>query len=388
MKTAGTKMLQAARELAPTIAARGAETETMRRVPGDLLAQLKSAGFFRMFVPRSHGGEELELLSGLEVIETLARADGGTGWTVMLGSETPHLLGLLPRHAFDAVYARGPDVIIGGAFNAQGKAERVDGGYRVTGHWNFASGSQHCDWLFGNCVLLQDGKPLPGPAEGVPATRAVLFPASQARIIDNWSVLGLRGTGSHDYATEAAFVPEERSFDIFMGLPNVPGPTYVAPVVHCVLHMGAVAVGIAQGAVDELITHANAGRKRLYARAPMADSPVFHTHLGRAETTVRAARAALRDVSAQFWAACEQGPQAVPAVMAQVVATTTWVTETTASAVDLCYRLAGGSAVRDGSPLQRRFRDIHTCTQHGAVAEGWYTQLGAAFLGHPVTMSF
>jgi alkylation response protein AidB-like acyl-CoA dehydrogenase len=201
-------------------------------------------------------------------------------------------------------------------------------------------------------------------------------------------VLGLRGTGSHDFAIEDTVVAEDHSFDIFMGLPHLPGPSFVAPVLHCVLHMGAVAVGIAQGAVDDILAHATSGKKRLYARVPIAESPIFHTHLGRAETSVRAARAALREVSTQFWAACEQGPQAVPPVTAQVMATLAWVSETTAASVDMCYRLAGGSAARDASPLQGRFRDIHTYSQHGAAAEGWYTQLGASFLGHPVTMSF
>lgn len=389
MQNAATKMLQAARELAPVIASRSAETEAARQLPADLVAQLKKAGFFRMFVPRSHGGEELDLLSGMEVLEALGKADGSTAWTVMIGSETPHLLSLLPRASFDAVYSNGPDPIVGGAFNVQGQAEAVDGGYRATGRWNFASGSTHCDWLFGNCVVLKDGKPVPGPVEGMPPmTRAMLVPASEGRVVDNWNVLGLRGTGSHDVVLESAFVPTERTFDIFQGVATVPGPNFVAPLLHCGLHMGAVAVGIAQGAVEETVQWATSGKKRLYARAPLAESSVFHLHLGRAESQVRAARATLRDASTQFWAACQQGPEAVLPLMAPVMATLSWVAETTAAAVDTCFRVTGGNAVRDASPLQRRFRDMHTLAQHGAISEGWFIQLGAAMLGKPVTFSY
>ncbi|XXF77038.1 acyl-CoA dehydrogenase family protein [Myxococcaceae bacterium GXIMD 01537] len=388
MTSATTSVLQAVRELTPTIAARCADIDAARRLPPDLLERLKAAGCFRMFVPRSHGGEDLDLLPGLEIIETLARADGAAAWTVMIGSETAHLLALLPRHVYDEVYAKGPDVIMGGAFNAQGRAEKVEGGYRVNGHWNFASGSQHCDLFFGNCVVTQNGRPLPGPAEGIPATRAMLFKQSDVRILENWSVLGLRGTDSHDIAVEDVFVPEERSFDIFQGLSSIPGPSFVAPVLHFALHMGAVGVGIAQGAVDDAISLARSGQKRLYARAPLADSPVFHLHLGRAETHVRAAWAALRDVSELFWDACKRGPEHVREVSPRVSATLAWVGETTSAAVDECYKAGGGNATRDSSPLQRRFRDIHTFAQHAGVAEGWFGQLGAVLLGHPVTFSF
>lgn len=389
MQDGKTKLLQAVRELAPTITARAEELDSGKRLPMDLVARLKAAGFFRMFVPKSHQGEDLDLLSGLEVMEALARVDGSTGWTVMLGSESPHLLSLLPRPLFDSLYAQGPDVILGGAFNAQGQAEQVDGGWRVSGRWAFASGSQHADYIFANCVLVKDGKPLPGPAEGVPRVRAMLFPANEVRIIDNWDVLGLRGTGSHDFALEAAFCPDERSFEIFGGVSNVQSPNFVVPPLHAGLHMGAVAVGIAQGALDETLQWTTSGKKRMYARAPLIESPVVHTHLGRAETQVRAARAALRDVASNFWDACQQGPEAAtPMLLAQAMATLSFVAETTSMAVDTCYRIVGGSAVRNASPLQRRFRDIHTLAQHGAISEGWFAQLGGAFFGRPVTFSF
>ncbi|MGK4005682.1 acyl-CoA dehydrogenase family protein [Sorangium sp. So ce1036] len=380
-------LLQAVRDLAPGISARSTEIEAARRIPADLLDELKAAGCFRMFLPRSHGGYEVDVRTGMEVLETLARADGATGWTVMIGSESPHLFALLPRERFDAIYAGGPDVIIGGGFNAQGEADAAAGGYRVTGRWSFASGCEHASFLFGNCVLTDGGRPLPGPMEGVPATRAMLFPASEVRILDTWSVLGLRGTGSHDIAVEAAFCPAERSFDIFQGTPAVASPGFVAPVLHFVLHMGAVAVGIAQGALDDTVALATSGKKRLYARAALAESPVFQVHLGRAATSVRAARALLRETGDAFWAACVNDPAAALGLAPQISAALAWVTETAARAVDACYQAGGGGVARDASPLQRRFRDMHTFSQHAAAAEGWLGQAGAALLGQATGFS-
>ncbi|WP_437299903.1 acyl-CoA dehydrogenase family protein [Sorangium sp. So ce426] len=383
------KVLHAVRDLTPAIASRSAEIEEARRLPADLLGQLKAAGCFRMFVPRSHGGHEVDLRTGMDVLEALARADGATGWTVMIGSESPNLFALLPRERFDAIYAGGPDVIIGGGFNAQGEAHATDGGYRVTGRWSFASGCEHASWLFGNCVIMDGGRPRMGPAgeagevRETPEMRGMLFPAGEARIIDTWSVLGLRGTGSHDIALEGAFCPEVNTFDIFGGQPSVAGPGFVAPVLHFVLHMGAVAVGIAQGALDDVVTLASSGKKRLYARAQLADSPLFQVNLGRAETSVRAARALLRDMGDELWDACVNNPGAALAMAPRISGALAWVTEVTARAVDACYQAGGGGVARNASPVQRRFRDIHTFSQHAAAAEGWFGQAGAALLGQP-----
>ncbi|SCL23973.1 Acyl-CoA dehydrogenase [Micromonospora nigra] len=381
-------LLRAARELAATITARAPELDADRGLPADLLAQLKKAGFFRMFVPRSHHGHEVDLRVGLDVLETLARADASTGWTVMIGSETPHLVALLEREQFDKFYANGPDVIIAGGFNAQGVAEVVDGGYAVNGTWAFASGSAHADWIFGNCVVTRDGQPLPGATEGVPHLRSMLVPAGQAQIIDTWHVLGLRGTGSNDVAISNVRVPAEHTFDLFTGAPCVPGPGFVAPLVHFVLHLGAVAVGIAQGALDETVAMVNSGKQRLYAKNGLKDSPVFHVHLGRAELDVRAARALLHEVADEVWAACEHDPAALTELAPRASATLAWVTEAAVRAVDTCYRSGGGAVARNSSAIQRRFRDMHTFSQHAAVAEGWLATGGAALLGQPQGLAY
>jgi len=377
------KVLDAVRDLAPVIASRAADIESGRGLPVELLGQLKQAGLFRMFVPRSHGGHEVELRTGMEILETLARADAATGWTTMIGSETPHIFSLLSRERFDALYADGPDVIVAGGFNAQGQAVVEEGGYRVTGRWGFASGCQHADWMFGNCVVHAEGQPLPGPVEGTVRTRAMLLRPDAVRILDTWNVLGLRGTGSHDFEVREAFCPEASSFDIFFGTPHVPGTGLVAPLLHFALHMATVSLGIAQGAVDDVVKLVGTGKRRMYARVPLSESPVFQLHLGRADTSVRAARALLRDLSDEFWAACEGDFAAIPALAPRVSAALAWVTETAAEVVGTCYQAGGASSLQDGSSLQRRFRDIHTFRQHAAAAEGWFGQAGAALIGRP-----
>jgi len=193
--------LEAVAALAPVIEARSEEIERGRRVPPNLVEELTAAGCFRTLVPRSHGGAELDLPADMRVIEGLARADGSIGWTVTIGHEAPVLLGKLPRQAFDAIYADGPDVILAGTFNPTGVAAPVDGGFRVTGQWSFASGCQHAHWFVAHCIV-DDGRQ--------PPIRMMVLPAIDVEIKDTWSVSGLCGTGSHDFVVNDVFVPVTR----------------------------------------------------------------------------------------------------------------------------------------------------------------------------------
>jgi len=381
MTPASKTLLDSVRDLAPSISARSAEIDAGRRLPPDLLAQLKAAGCFRMFVPKSHGGLDVDVPASMEIIETLATADGSTGWVVMIGSETPMFLALLSRKRFDRLYANGPDVIIGGAFAPRGQAEMIDDGYRVSGRWSFASGCQHSDWLFGNCVVTENGKPRPGLIPGTPEARAMMFAPPKAQIIDTWSVNGLRGTGSHDIAVENLVVPSDDSLDIFLGQSSVPGPSMAEPLLYAALHIGTVAIGIAQRALTEIVALANTNKRRLYASASLAESPLFQFRLGQADASLRAARNLLRSEADAVWNSAVAGNSITIDGRAPVMAAITWAVHTCAAVVDSCYRAGGGSSPYDGSPLQRCMRDIQTLTQHAAVAESWLTTSGAAILG-------
>jgi len=380
-------LLNAVRDFAPKISARSAEIEAGRRLPPDLLAELISIGLFRMLTPKSHGGMEIDFPTSMQILEMIAKADGATGWIVMIGSETPQLLALLPRHRFDQLYSESPDLIIGGGFAPRGTAELRGNEYLVNGRWAFASGCQHCKWLLGNCVVTENGKPRAGFLPGSTEIRAMMFPADAVKIIDTWKVNGLRGTGSHDIAVENLRVPLEDSLDIFFGHSSVPGPLYAAHLAYFVLHIAAVGVGIATRAVREVVALAATSKKRLYTSASMADTPLFQYRVGNAETTLRAARALLMEESRRVWSNAVAGNSLIPNEQIRVVGTAAWVAHTAASIVDACYTAGGGSALYDSSPLQRCLRDIHTLTQHAAVGEGSITRAGAVLLGQNVAFS-
>jgi indole-3-acetate monooxygenase len=380
-------LLTAVRDLAPRISACSVEIESARRMPPDLLAELIAAGVFRMLTPRSHGGMEIDFLTSMEIIETIAAADGATGWTVMIGSETPQLLALLPRHRFDQLYADGPDLIVGGGFAPRGKAELHGSEYIVNGRWAFASGCQHAKSLIGNCIVTENGKPRAGFIPGSPEIRAMMFAPEAATIIDTWSVNGLRGTGSHDIEVKNLLVPAEDTIDIFFGHSAIPGPLYAAHLAYFVLHIAAVGLGIANRAVREIVALASTSKKRLYTASTMADMPLFQYRVGNAETTLRAARAVLTEESRWVWENAVAGKSLIPNEQIRVVGTAAWVAHTSASIVDACYTAGGGTSLYDSSPLQRCLRDIHTLTQHAAVAENSITRAGAVLLGREVSFS-
>ena len=335
-----------------------------------------------MLVPRSHGGLELDLPSALDVIATLGRIDGSVGWTAMIGNGGDIFAPLLTRETYDLVYQNGPDAIIAGSIQPAGTAEAVHGGWRVNGRWPFASGCLRADWMVGLCVMTEGGKPLSGPAgePGSPLVRGFMMPARDWQIEDTWHVAGLKGTGSHHIALRNALVPGANSFDLANGVPCLPGPLYQAVLQFLPLLHGANTVGMAEGALDELVALANTGRQQQRATVPMRDSEIFRFDLGRIAADVRAARAFLEAQAASLWRHALAGTLKDEALFTQSTQTATWLVTTCVRVADACFTLGGGSALYETSPLQRRLRDLHAAAQHAVAHQRHYVDAGKLLL--------
>jgi indole-3-acetate monooxygenase len=374
------RMLAEIRDLAPAIKARASEIEAARRVPRDLIEALRSIGVFRMFVPRSHAGLELDMAESLEVIAALGRIEASVGWVAVIGSGSAIFPAMLPRETYDEIYRNGPDVIFAASAAATtGTAEATSEGLRVKGRWPFASGCQHADWILGACIMTEHGEPLPGPVEGMPLIRLVALPASAWRIEDTWHVAGLKGTGSHHVALDNVLVPEARFANMATGTSCLPGPLFNAPLQLISLMHNAIAVGIAEGALDDLVQMANSGRHQVRAATALRDSPVFQYELGRAEADLKAARAQMTS----HWHHALAGTLRDEALLTQGVQSSVWITTACVRLADACFTLGGGSALYDNSPLQRRMRDLHAAAQHFAVQQRHYLASGALLLGAP-----
>ena len=369
----------AARALGPRIRAAAERIEHDRRVPAELVAALTATGVFRMCVPRSCGGDELHPAIMIAVLEAIAEADGSAGWSAMIGATSGVAAAYLPADAAREIYGP-PDVVSGGVFAPHGRAIIADGAYRVTGRWPFASGCEHCAWLMGGSVVIDGGGPRLLP-NGMPDSRLMLFPASEVRIIDTWTVSGLRGTGSHDIAVDDVVVPAAHSLSLITDSPVERGPLYAFPVFGLLaLGIAAVALGIARRALDELVALAGAktptGSRRL-----LAERPAIQAEVARAEATLGAARAFLAETVGGAWERAQAAGAIAIRERARLRLAATHATLASACAVDLVYGAGGGTAVYAASPLQRCFRDIHVATQHAMVAPATLELAGRILLG-------
>lgn len=381
-RTAAQRLRADIAALAADIAARAAEIETARRIPLDLVDTLRSIGVFRMFVPHSHGGLEFDLPTGLEIIEALGKIDGSVGWTAAIGSGAALVASTLPRKTYDQVYQNGPDPIFAGSVQPVGTAVATADGWQVTGRWPFASGCQHADWMVALCVMTEDGKPLPGPAGegGPPLIRGFCLPAQDWQIEDTWHAAGLKGTGSHHISVRGAVVPVANFFDFPNGVSSLPGPLYQAvPQLLPLLH-SALCVGIAKGALREVVAHAQTGRQQQRAPVPMQESEIFQSELGRIAAELNAASASLEVQAASHWRQALAGTLKDEALLTQSAQTATWIATTCVRVADACFALAGSSALYESSPLQRRLRDLHVAAQHAAVHPRHYVSAGKLLL--------
>jgi alkylation response protein AidB-like acyl-CoA dehydrogenase len=373
-------LLRVIQELGPAINARALEIETSRRIPADIVEILKRAGIFRMFVPQSYGGLELDLPTGLEILVELSKIDSSVGWNAMTSSNGSLFAPFLPKQTYEHIYHNGPDVIFGGASQPVGTAEeaRADGRL-VSGCWPFSSGCQYADWIAGFCVSISNGKPLLSEA-GRPQIQAAWLPAREWQIEDTWHAAGLRGTGSHHVVLKNKSVPVSNFSDLERGTPFLSGPLYAALPQFLPLLHAAIALGIAEALVSNLIDLASTGRRQVQSPVPMRDSEIFQFELGRVVADLRAARAFFRAQSASHWRHAVAGTCVGEGLLAESSQAAVWTTTTCVRVADVCFALAGGSAVYENSPLQQRLRDLHVAGQHARLQQRHYVSAGEQLL--------
>lgn len=371
--------------LLPGIAARAEEIERARQLPADLAEELVATGVFKLCVPRTLAGSEADPVVLLEAIEAAARADGSVGWNIMIGATSGTTAAYLAPEAARLIHGS-PRAVTGGIFAPRGKAVREGEGWRVSGAWQWASGNAQAQWMKAGCIAWEDGKPRM-LRDGVPEVLTVYLPREKIRFADNWYVSGLCGTGSCDMSVEDVLVPAAHALSLVRDRPRVDAPLYRFPVFG-LLAMGcaAVALGIARGAIDDLVALAGAKVPTL-ARRPLAERTATQADIARAEAGVRAARAFLLEAIAKAWRDAGQGAAISTERRMALRLAATHATEASARAVDACYTLAGGSSVYRTSPLQRRFRDVHVITQHMMVAPPSYEVAGRVVLGLPTDPS-
>jgi alkylation response protein AidB-like acyl-CoA dehydrogenase len=374
-----------ARELVPMLREAGDEIEKNRQTSEHVIAAMVERGIFKMLLPKSIGGGEIDPLTYTAVLEILATGDGSTAWSLGQNSGCSMIAPYLSHEMAVEVFG-GPRGILawGPEMPGAGKCTAVEGGYRVTGHWGFATGSRHASWLGAHCPVFEaDGSPRLG-ASGRQVVRTIIVPKSEATIIDNWQVLGLRGTGSDSYELKEHFVPHARTAgrDDFSELHET-GPLYqITSGMIYAMSFSHVSMGIARGAYDAFIAIARDKVPR-GAKGTLRENNVIQSQISQCEAKLKSARAYLRGVIAEMW----EEAQAKGSISAdhhpQLRLASTWAIHQARDVVATVYHAAGSGAIFENNPLERRMRDIHAGTQQGQGRPVHFETVGQMLMGLP-----
>ena len=369
-------------DLQPAVRQRRAEIEDARQLPRDLAAALRRSQVFRLGLPKTVGGLQATPQEILQAIETVAAADGSTGWCAMVGVANNIAAGYMHESGARAVFAD-PDVPTAGIAAPAGAATRVDGGVQVSGRWPFASGVTDADWLWAGCMVMQDGKPHMTPHG--PEIIHVCVPMSAVAVHDTWRVSGLNGTGSNDVSVAGAFVPDDRIFNLFFPQGHCRDALYRMPSLGWfVSQVGAVSLGIARAALDELVELAQTKIPTL-SMAVLADRPAAQIAVAEAEASLAAARAFLYASVDDHWQTLIAGDSLSPRQIAINRLAALNATAAAAAVARTAATLAGGGAIYTSSSMQRHVRDTEAITHHFTVAPHVWEDAGRVFMGRQPT---
>jgi indole-3-acetate monooxygenase len=323
------KLLARVHDLAPRLSAEANESES-RSLEG-ITKALNEERIFSMLVPTRYGGLELAAPDAIHVIKELARLSGDVAWNVMTGQTASLIPFLASERLADEIFGDGKPRFLAGSGQAVGVAERRPDGWRVKGRWPFVSGCEDAEWIGGTCVMMDNGTPIPDPSGHGPMVRSFLMPAKYWAIEQTWRGIGLKETGSHHAALDDVVVPDDyianfpfgESFAPDLGFQKVPETMF--------LSHAAIAVGIAEGAIANLVELAKSGRKQQYMSVALAETDRFKEGLARLSAEHSAALAFLQDQALSLWRRAEPAPGKGPSRCAAQVAAAVWITSSSST---------------------------------------------------------
>lgn len=384
------EILARAEALLPLIESLANDIERHRRLPPALLEKLHEAQLFRMLLPRSVDGLEVDPVTFMQVIETIARADGSTAWCLSQGGGCAMAAAYLDLPVAQKVFGRDANAVLAWGPGPQAKAVVADGGYRITGSWAFASGGRHATWLGAHGPIFNtDGTPVLD-ADGKQIERTMLVPANEVTWTDIWDTVGLRGTASDMFALKDHFVRADHTLTRdYEKECRETGPVYrISALIYWAIGFASVGLGLARASLDAFLYLARHKVQR-GLKSPLRDNAAVQTGLAETESALRAARAHLVQVVSETWQHVSQ-PGATLTLEQRMLCrmASTYAIHQAREAVDFAYNTIGTSAVFANHPLERRFRDMHTVTQHLQARMGHFETVGAWMLGLDSDLTF
>ena len=379
MNAVTAQLLEQVERIRSIIEENAAKAEATRQLPQVVYDAMDDAGLFAMLAPKAYGGYELHLVEAMRVWEAVARIDAAAAWNLSMGQGIAQFAAWLPEAGVKELYAEGPTTVAG-TLNPPTAATRVEGGWRITGQCPYGSGCHNAKWLAMPALEMNGDQPKVDPETGQPTPFGVFFPSSKAKILDTWHTLGMRGTGSMDYAVEDLFIPDH------MVAPVAPlskpaagfeGPLYRIWPWTPIFGEATASVGTAAAAVDaatELCKHKTAA----FNVTALRDQQLAHFQLGKAKSRVDAARDTLYGAATEAHNQVERtgGLLTVESkIRLQLAACFA------AEAVRWVHDVAVASAIRTEQPFERYFRDAHTLLQHASKSSARYASAGRIMVG-------
>jgi 3-hydroxy-9,10-secoandrosta-1,3,5(10)-triene-9,17-dione monooxygenase len=366
VKSSQHEVLDAVADLVPFFTEHAAEVEQERRLPDEVAKALRECGVMRLLQPKRFGGYEAEPAVFYEAVMMIAAACGSAGWVAGVVGVHPWQIAVFDERAQIEIWGEDPDTWVSSSYLPTGQVTPVDGGYRVSGRWNFSSGSDHGRWAVLGGTVDNDG---------AIEFLNFLVPRTDYEVEDVWHVVGVAGSGSNDVVIQDAFVPSYRVVDSFAltadhvdparvpGLQVNTGPLYRMPFAvifaDCI---AAAMVGMAEGALD-LYTNYQKARVRPILGAA-AENPFVLSSLAEATWAVGSARLQLLDDLADMWALVQRDEEIPLALRYRARLNQVMYCDQLVAAIDGLFIRAGGMALRLSNPLQRLWRDLRASRNH------------------------
>ena len=373
--------VERARRLAPQIEACADQIENERRLVEPVLESLFAAEMFRLLLPRSLRGAEADPVTFVTVIEEIAKADASTAWCLCQASGCSMSAAYLPPDVASDVFGEPRSVLAWGP-GPDARAIAVEGGYRVSGMWSFASGCRHATWLGGHAPICETDGSFRRNAEGKVVERTMLIPAASAQIVDVWHVSGLKGTGSDVFTVTDLFVPH--AYSISRDDPaerRQPGPLYCFPAGSLYASgFAGVALGIARRMLDAFRALATEKTPRGFKR-PLAESAVIQSQVAQAEAQLRSARGFLLSSLDEIWRTV--GSSGVLTLDQRVLIrlASTYAIHQAKAVADTTHHAGGATSIFIESAFDRGFRDMHAVTQQLQGRQSHFETVGRFLFG-------
>jgi alkylation response protein AidB-like acyl-CoA dehydrogenase len=367
----GNQVVARARKMRDLVRAEAGESERMRTLTPAIVDEMWTTGLMSSFNPLPAGGDEPSFTEMIETWIEMAWQDGSFGWVGIANlPSTFAAAAYLPDEGFAEVFtAHDNRVTMGGQFFPNGQGEAVDGGYRLSGSWSFGSGTGHSEYIAAGFMPMDNGE-VRWISEGLPDMHVAIVPRDDITFTDGWYVQGLKGTGSYDYNAVDVFVPQYRTFPLFAREPHrgMSPATRMGLMPVTAAGHASWALGVAKSMLDD-VEELAATKFRMSDMASLASRPTFQKGLAHHVASWRAARLLVLDAFTRAEAAVAAGEDLTPALRADMRVAAVYATDVARACAEWAHLVAGTSSIREGSRLERAFRDIYTGTQHAFISE-------------------